>query len=1478
MEVMMVLNCKIQYFIENDNWSDWIEAEIEFNENGQVESILLDVKAKSNIFKVFFKNQPSYFHLILQDGQWYVLQQDELSDYQVKVFDGIFIDESQIFHPLEKLSELIKSIPIGAAYIQQIFKTEEPINEAIVTETDLYIKYAKKLEQDIIAIIEKHKDRSRQVQELKNYLQTTYEIIQGTGLDYVATPDIVATQAMIEIAKIVAKEQGISVIEVLMPGVAYDSSGDFVDLREMDIQEVIRTHHFSKKDGQLYLIPVRCLENYARNPDEKNHYPYFHEDLNDYQLFTKDDYEHLFHHSKETEDVHEGFEELKKLSEESINLYQQLTQLGEILKKNDAQHAGEEIDAGGGAYYSVGSFFDYYAQLEPCQFIRKESPPSLDDLAEGNKMAYIYFNKNLYFLNRYNQTELIKQITKENQYARFELFAVYVDKLPITHSERPLIVKDSQDDFYLFGKDDTPIKLHQEKILPIYESFPKQTNHVIHLNLESIAPSVFQEIFNQGFHQTSLSTEIDNQFPENKRLSLNELNWIGLQTDHFYTDDYLFVPDDIREILNKLRSFLLHPFEFYSIQKEPWDSTIRVETNIKTCIATLGTALRMNIPKHQQKLMLVGTFEELKKEKIKNIKENLDESIQMLVKSQFIGRDKNLKLSIESIESLLGDVIFTELSILKSFDLKGLTPKHLKFSNLDDDTLLQYIFYYTTEDELKLILPSLVQCISEDFRAAFIDNLEKNIDIPTEYFNKILICIPLFITDSKCLGKIHQFIQFYSIDIYELIGEEKIQGLLNNADDFLNIYVCLKEEQQNTFFNKHKHLLHINLKNKTVIGLFAYLNPSQKQIFLSQIKISEFITDTEELFLILQFLENPQFSDVLNEHKKVINPHNIEGYFIKNAIHSTDNATEISQALKDSAWPISLKGFHSIIKELDASYQSIFFETFRVNLKDLIHSKSDKDDLKYLLEVFPSEERLSVYFDLLKQYPNLFDATLIQQFINSEEKAREICQALKNSDWPKNLEEYRFLLNKLNTNHQSIFFESFRDRLKDLIPKNCCFNDLKYVLEAFPGEDRWNVYQELLKNNSSLSNYFSNMILIFKMPENFRDFKQNYDSLSIDLKYKYLRYFETFKRNVLDKIQNHNELDVLIKMYMELHKFYWGSNGKNYLIKKNILIDLIPTDISISLLSDKLKQIQFTISSNDFLNYMKTLPKERICDFYVNLRDCVEIHSKNDLENFIFSRFIHQIGENKPLLIDCLGEFIKYDMKNLRKINRELIVTKDPLFFKNIENYITSKDWQLKILSEWINDENMNDIASLKKTSNIYDFLRNHSSKNLTPFDRQRLGVCFANGLASIPEKDLACENELDKALSYVVIAQKYIQKLEHDLNPYLYELKKPNEFSKLTQEKLTIMTESLKILAQEGKNINDVKIYLKSQEKTLSKHRDQFLMKYFHRFLRDGLYFIYDCLGWMLGYPPTTGMKPYLFSKKNSKPDISIINKPKGH
>ena len=232
----------------------------------------------------------------------------------------------------------------------------------------IILNYINKVLSDLDSILAKNSQNSEKfIEVLILFLAKNWELTKGSMLCYTALPHHDITQLLCDIAEYVAKNNGTSAINVLMPDVSCESLLPhlYPNLDEVALREVIITHILGS--DLYYLTPILLL---TKTPIEelnkKLANPYYDFDSHEQSLqyLSNEDLKLLHNHSYETALILDTANQYKILAENKDTLLGQLNKFVSALAYNSAKAIGYEESAGEGGYTAIVNFMKYWDSLD----------------------------------------------------------------------------------------------------------------------------------------------------------------------------------------------------------------------------------------------------------------------------------------------------------------------------------------------------------------------------------------------------------------------------------------------------------------------------------------------------------------------------------------------------------------------------------------------------------------------------------------------------------------------------------------------------------------------------------------------------------------------------------------------------------------------------------------------------------------------------------------------------------------------------------------------------------------------------------------------------------------------------------------------------------------------------------------------------------------------------------------------------------
>ena len=674
---------------------------------------------------------------------------------------------------------------------------------------ELYGKYKKNVYDKLTTIINETRSRGEQNRALLKFLDDNYKFVQGTCLDYVAIPDNVVTKKLITIAETIAKDTDAAAITLLMPGIATENATNnetYGNLTELDLSKVLRSHIYLKPG---FLAPVRYLAEYIQSPTDKHYCPYVgnvENSVGSYAEFSDSDIQALFEHSQATQELCDAYKQYDSLLTNKSNLLGQLNLLVRQLKLYDAHGGtGKQDNAAGGAYPAIISFMQYYQDLEQCVLI-KDTEPSIANLPEEINIGYVFYNEQLYFLNRHKNE--VKAVTNSGQKAKFKVIfrrqsmdLLQNKEIVNKHYTEPTIIKyesSTDPDNYVFFPGDCP--LDKSLFDDTTNFFPKDIGSCFHYPKSNI-PSELSTAIDEIYHTPLFASIFSEKFPQGGKLSLENLYWIENQTSHSFMEGYTRVPEDIHNEIKLL-------FDLCSNETLNTNAT----QNIATCIGTRREELERAIQGKENILIQISLSAQEFSTHLEKAEKNLRQLSSSLIKSldddSYTGYDHHLNLDACIITSFSSPITIQResdakvLNYFKQEDLSTLLACNQPLVTslervLAENYLIEYIFD-TPDNTLSAILPHIKKNLSYFFSVEGFFNLisptKLNIILENISIENHSLFMELF---QELTGeKKQQLLQFFQDTWFDIIY---------TASDFTDLYQILAEEDKKKLFNFFEH-------------------------------------------------------------------------------------------------------------------------------------------------------------------------------------------------------------------------------------------------------------------------------------------------------------------------------------------------------------------------------------------------------------------------------------------------------------------------------------------------------------------------------------------------------------------------------------------------------------------------------------------------------------------------------------------------
>jgi|GEM_PF-5536039 len=908
--------------------------------------------------------------------------------------------------------------PADTAQTMILDGIETPEQKAQNWWKDLYERYRKDVEAQLIQIIQDNTTERQQINALSDFLKAHYQFIQGTCLDYVAIPQHPVTMTLTRIAEMIAYEK--PAIQLLMPGIATESLKEgYVNLTDLPIPFILQSHIALKED---YLAPVLSLIEYVQAPREKLYAPYTLEDYLPQDL-SESDIQALFQHSSMTQELHDAFRTVQNLTTQASNLLGQLNILGQKLKFYDAHGGiGRGDNAASGAYPAIMDFMQYYLSLEPCALLINKTPPQITDLPADKNIGYAFYKDRLYFLNRHEDT--VTPITEVEQSAKFNVqLARFKQLSDVPESMNlPTIVKTDDGQFTFFPGRKT---LNQHDIQIINNNFPNEYQRIINCSESNIPKQVFDAIKTE--YSGPLFAELFHQkFSENKTLSQEDLAWIDIHTEHSFMNGYTKVPEALRREIELLWQLFHNPAK-----------NIEATRNMATCIGTRGESIRSLTQEHQRQLIDISASPEQQRHLLDEANQNLQSRLQELKAAldnqTYKGQDPHLSLNLDilnrfnksiSIQSMADVYIlntFAPKDLMVLLDSIPILKESLKSLLNEPENLIPYL-NDTPEQTLAVILPLISEQLGlnvEQYPAMLGMLTPSKIDIILTSFQGHWQDL---IKDAFNFTKIYTTLPVEHQQ--QLI--ESLQGhwqdLIKDAFDFKRIYLTLPEEHQQQLIEAFKEHWQDLIKKADEFNTIYKILPKEHQ---------------NQLFASFQ----GHWQDL-----------------IKGAVGFTNIYTTLSEEHQNQLfesfqghWQDLIKNdldFQYIYKTLSIEHQNQLFESFQGHWQDVI---KDAFDFTRIYLTLPEEHQQQLIEAFKEHWQDVikdaFDFTNIYTTLPAENQ-NQLIESFKEhwQDLIKDAFDFKRIYLTLPEEQQQQLIESYQGHWQDLIGYSSDFNTIYRTL------------------------------------------------------------------------------------------------------------------------------------------------------------------------------------------------------------------------------------------------------------------------------------------------------------------------------------------------------------------------------------------------------------------------------------------------
>ncbi len=211
--------------------------------------------------------------------------------------------------------------------------------------------------------------------DLHEFLKASWELIRGTSLSYMAQPNSLLTELLVDVACFISPANPLN---SLMPDLNYTSIVDDEDYPDLNpstkdqVLNVLKTHILSS--DQSYPLPVLLINNLELPPGDNSTIPNPYDPIGSF--LSPADIERLKVHSPHTEAIFDAKERYEQTMSSDNSLLNQLNYLCAQLSIN-AAHGGKGTvaNAADGAYPAIIAFNEFYSRLNATQ--KAQLPPAL---------------------------------------------------------------------------------------------------------------------------------------------------------------------------------------------------------------------------------------------------------------------------------------------------------------------------------------------------------------------------------------------------------------------------------------------------------------------------------------------------------------------------------------------------------------------------------------------------------------------------------------------------------------------------------------------------------------------------------------------------------------------------------------------------------------------------------------------------------------------------------------------------------------------------------------------------------------------------------------------------------------------------------------------------------------------------------------------------------------------------------------------
>ena len=775
----------------------------------------------------------------------------------------------------------------------------------------IILNYINKVLSDLDSILAKNSQNSEKfIEVLILFLAKNWELTKGSMLCYTALPHHDITQLLCDIAEYVAKNNGTSAINVLMPDVSCESLLPhlYPNLDEVALREVIITHILGS--DLYYLTPILLL---TKTPIEelnkKLANPYYDFDSHEQSLqyLSNEDLKLLHNHSYETALILDTANQYKILAENKDTLLGQLNKFVSALAYNSAKAIGYEESAGEGGYTAIVNFMKYWDSLD----IADIPSPIIEEInliknlgSDKTKMGNI---ASCFSTRR----EVLLTIINKN---REKLASISLNG-----------------------------KAQEKQISIVLNVFNEATAHLErHLNEKKYS----------GCDQRGITSKIINSLGVN--LECNNIIELTALLKGISAREVLLLCD-LKDTSKKIVRAISNVENVILLATELSDEVLKsvflgIKNDITDIIRSIADFRAIFIALNSSQCLIVC---EVLKEQLLSITEDI-----------FYFREILRDLTLEKKSVIFENIKENLLSIIKdpySFKIifEYLTPEQCSVgcevvkeklpTMINSACDLSEVIQYLTPEQCTVIckalkekLPVFIKSVS-DFRIILQYLTPNQRGVIYEFVKEKL---PVIINSAYDLNEVIQYLTPEQCTVVCKALKEKLSTLIKSASDFKIILQYLTPNQRGVIYEFVKEKLPVIINSAYDFReLIQYLTPEQCTVVCKALKekLSVIIEDPFDFKIIVRYLTFDQFVVVCEFLKlpTIIN----SAYDFKIIIESLspEQCNLVCEILKERLSDIinSSYDFTTVVEFLNPNECNVVCEILRERLSDIINSSYD---------------------------------------------------------------------------------------------------------------------------------------------------------------------------------------------------------------------------------------------------------------------------------------------------------------------------------------------------------------------------------------------------------------------------------------------------------------------------------------------------------------------------------------------------------